>query len=106
MVKLEKVIVGEQDEHSLKTGAKNVYAVFELMEIDLARTLQTCKLELIQRKYIAMQLLFGLEYLHASELIHRDIKPSNILLDLSCNAKICDFGLVRMASEFGKTNKL
>lgn len=35
------------------------------MEIDLARTIQTCRLELIQRKYIAMQVLFGLDYLHS-----------------------------------------
>lgn len=68
------------------------------MEIDLAKTIQVCKLELLQRKYIAMQVLFGLSYVHSCELIHRDIKPSNILLNQSCEAKICDFGLVRMAS--------
>jgi len=54
----------------------------------------------LQRKYIAMQLLFGLSYLHSSELIHRDIKPSNILVNLDCSTKICDFGLVRMANDF------
>lgn len=53
-----------------------------------------------------MQVLFGLEYLHASELIHRDIKPSNILLNQSCEAKICDFGLVRMANEFHEASKI
>ncbi len=68
------------------------------MELDLAKTLQICKLELMQRKYIAMQILYGLCYLHSSELIHRDIKPSNILLNQSCDSKICDFGLVRKAS--------
>jgi mitogen-activated protein kinase 1/3 len=52
-----------------------------------------------------MQMLFGLQYLHGSQLIHRDIKPSNILLTQSCTAKICDFGLVRMANEFSSLNK-
>jgi serine/threonine protein kinase len=69
------------------------------MEIDLERILQFSKLEPLQRKFIGLQVLSGLEYLHSSELIHRDIKPSNILLNQSCDAKICDFGLVKLANE-------
>lgn len=72
------------------------------MEIDLAKVIKTTQLELLQRKYIAMQMLYGLSYLHSSELIHRDIKPSNILLDTNCTSKICDFGLVRKVSDFSK----
>jgi serine/threonine protein kinase len=34
-------------------------------------------------------------YLHAAELIHRDIKPSNILVNETCEIKICDLGLIR-----------
>lgn len=37
----------------------------------------------------------GLANAHAHGILHRDIKPSNILLDLSANAKIGDFGLAR-----------
>jgi len=37
----------------------------------------------------------GLEYLHARGLIHRDIKPSNILVDLTGEPKITDFGMVK-----------
>lgn len=74
----------------------------DIMEIDLAKVIKTTQLELLQRKYIAMQMLYGLSYLHSSELIHRDIKPSNILLDTNCTSKICDFGLVRKVSDFSK----
>jgi len=49
---------------------------------------------------LIVNMLDGLEYLHAQSLIHRDIKPQNILLQRkdvtgssSCIPKITDFGL-------------
>ncbi|CAI5459760.1 unnamed protein product [Closterium sp. Yama58-4] len=38
----------------------------------------------------------GLEYLHSFDFVHRDIKPANILVSADMQAKIADFGLVRM----------
>merc|ERR1712039_815055 len=37
----------------------------------------------------------GLAFLHAQRIVHRDLKSMNILLDVSQNAKICDFGLAQ-----------
>ncbi|XP_022971593.1 probable serine/threonine-protein kinase CST [Cucurbita maxima] len=47
---------------------------------------------------IAIGAAKGLAFLHASEreVIYRDFKASNILLDMSYNAKISDFGLARV----------
>lgn len=36
-----------------------------------------------------------MHYLHTGNLLHRDLKPSNILIGPNCEAKVCDFGLIR-----------
>lgn len=40
-----------------------------------------------------IQVLRGLDYLHERRIIHRDIKPSNILVTISGQCKLCDFGV-------------
>ena len=37
----------------------------------------------------------ALKFVHSAGVIHRDVKPSNILINKSCLAKLCDFGLSR-----------
>ena len=43
----------------------------------------------------ALQILRGLKFVHSADVLHRDLKPSNLLLNASCDLKICDFGLAR-----------
>ncbi|CAI5489940.1 unnamed protein product, partial [Closterium sp. Naga37s-1] len=49
-----------------------------------------------QRLDILIGAARGFEYLHSFGLVHRDIKPANILLGENMQAKIADFGLLRV----------
>ena len=46
------------------------------------------------RKYqIALDVAYGVKYLHDQEILHRDLKSLNVLLNEEYRAKLCDFGL-------------
>eukprot|EP00186_Timspurckia_oligopyrenoides_P000180 CAMPEP_0182445108 /NCGR_PEP_ID=MMETSP1172-20130603/3349_1 /TAXON_ID=708627 /ORGANISM="Timspurckia oligopyrenoides, Strain CCMP3278" /LENGTH=1157 /DNA_ID=CAMNT_0024640817 /DNA_START=148 /DNA_END=3621 /DNA_ORIENTATION=+ len=52
------------------------------------------QLNWVLMKRIVLDIVRGMAYIHASDLLHRDLKSSNLLLDGSFNVKIGDFGLV------------
>ncbi|GJP85876.1 hypothetical protein CLOP_g15967 [Closterium sp. NIES-67] len=54
-------------------------------------------LSLGQRLDVLIGVAKGLQYLHDFGIVHRDIKPANILLDAKMQAKIADFGLVKLS---------
>ncbi|XP_071848965.1 mitogen-activated protein kinase 1-like [Apostichopus japonicus] len=76
---------------------KDVYIVQSLMETDLYKLLKTQKLSNDHICYFLYQILRGLKYIHSANVLHRDLKPSNLLLNTTCDLKICDFGLARIA---------
>lgn len=92
VVYLKEVVVGEQLE--------KIFLVMEYCEQDLASLLDNLEKPFSESevKCITLQLLKGLEYLHANFIIHRDIKVSNLLLTDSGCLKIADFGLARTFS--------
>ncbi|CAI5490616.1 unnamed protein product [Closterium sp. Naga37s-1] len=53
-------------------------------------------LSLKQRIDILIGVAKGLQYLHDFGIVHRDIKPANILLGAKMEAKVADFGLVKL----------
>ncbi|PIC40079.1 hypothetical protein B9Z55_011553 [Caenorhabditis nigoni] len=74
----------------------NRYIVQCLMETDLYKLLKTQKLSNDHVCYFLYQILRGLKYIHSANVLHRDLKPSNLLLNTTCDLKICDFGLARV----------
>lgn len=74
---------------------RDIYILFEFMDIDLYTLIRENMLGDQHKRYIIYQTAKALHYLHTAELIHRDIKPSNVLVNEDCLAKICDFGLIR-----------
>ncbi|XP_031552484.1 mitogen-activated protein kinase 1-like [Actinia tenebrosa] len=76
---------------------KDVYIVQSLMETDMYKLLKSQKLSNDHICYFLYQILRGLKYIHSANVLHRDLKPSNLLLNTTCDLKICDFGLARVA---------
>ncbi|XP_015255474.1 PREDICTED: mitogen-activated protein kinase 1-like [Cyprinodon variegatus] len=76
---------------------RDVYIVQTLMETDLYKLLKTQRLSNDHVCYFLYQILRGLKYIHSANVLHRDLKPSNLLINTTCDLKICDFGLARIA---------
>ncbi len=74
----------------------DIYIVTELMETDLHRVIYS-KQKLTEEHihYFVYQILRATLFMHSANVIHRDLKPSNILLNKTCDVKICDLGLGR-----------
>jgi eukaryotic-like serine/threonine-protein kinase len=69
---------------------------------------KNAKLSFAARKRIALQFLYGINYLHHRKLLHRDISLQNILLKVfdagAVQVKLSDFGLVKdQTNDFTRT---
>jgi len=77
--------------------SQDLYLVTELCSSDLHSVITSQALETSHIKYFVYQMVRALKYVHSAGVFHRDLKPSNILVNESCDLKICDFGLARIA---------
>lgn len=50
-------------------------------------------------RFLTVQVLRGLSYLHSRGILHRDMKADNLLLDLDGVCKISDFGISRKSND-------
>ncbi|CAK63979.1 unnamed protein product (macronuclear) [Paramecium tetraurelia] len=57
-----------------------------------------------QAKWLFIQILDGLQYLHSQNIIYRDLKPENILIDQDGCPKLADFGLSKIVDNQEQLN--
>ncbi|XP_076791551.1 cyclin-dependent kinase 3 isoform X2 [Arvicanthis niloticus] len=77
---------------------KKLYMVFEFLTQDLRKRMDsspTSELPLHVVKSYLSQLLQGVSFCHAHQVIHRDLKPQNLLINECGAIKLADFGLAR-----------
>ncbi|XP_017224486.2 cell division control protein 2 homolog A [Daucus carota subsp. sativus] len=78
---------------------KRLYLVFEYLDLDLKKHMDTCPEFAKDPRIIKMflyQMLRGIAYCHSHRVLHRDLKPQNLLIDRRTNVlKLADFGLAR-----------
>ncbi len=79
-----------------KAGDKHFISMEYLEGWTLTEEIEGGPLGLARALYISGEILAGLEYAHAHEVVHRDIKPDNIFLLEPDGVKIVDFGLARV----------
>ena len=67
------------------------------------------KLKFLSRKRIALQFLYGINYLHIRSILHRDVSYGNVLIKKydygAATVRLSDFGLIKEdESDFTKTD--
>ena len=76
-----------------------IHFIFEHAAYDLHHFIYDMDAPLAHIKWAVVQIMLGVEFLHAKKLIHRDLKPPNVLVfpqdDGGVLFKICDFGLAK-----------
>ena len=85
-------LLAPRDRHKFE----EIYIISDLMDTDLNNVLRSKqKLTEEHYQYFIYQVLRGLKYIHSASVLHRDLKPANLLTNISCDLRICDFGLSR-----------
>lgn len=103
IVKLKEVVHVSQEDDEESEDA-NWFLVMEFVEHDLKDiiTIMKTPFSVPQVKYLMYQLLDAVLAMHEVWVFHRDLKTANLLLDGKGTLKVCDLGMARHFSDYGK----
>jgi serine/threonine protein kinase len=91
-----------------KDGIENATGMFFIMEHvpnDLKQMMKMVDNNCFEEEHVKIifyNLLCALNFVHTANVMHRDIKPANLLIDSSCQVKLCDFGQARTVPKFSE----
>ena len=83
-----------------------MYLAIELCEVSLWSIFHDKRMaekrkqfgSLQKQQNFTFQLLEGIKFLHAQQIVHGDLRPKNVLFDYDGQLKIADFGLAQKVS--------
>jgi serine/threonine protein kinase len=103
IVKLKKVCIAEK--HEAKHNKLSLHLQFYDMNLQsYISSFSNGRVDISIIRSIMVQVLLGLEYLHANHIIHRDLKPDNILINPdTMEVALCDFGMSDIIMKYRKS---
>jgi len=82
----------------------DVFLIFEKAATDLEKVVASNQYFTGDHiRWLSLDLLRGLRWLHSAGVVHRDLKPANVLVDRQGHVALCDFGIAAACSETMKT---
>lgn len=104
IVSIKDVTVEDEDEEFNKATLHMEYYETNLHHFMKKHRDSQIETEVVRK--IMVQILLGLEYLHANKIIHRDLKPDNILINTDTyDVAICDFGMADINMKYQPAEK-
>ena len=79
----------------VNSKVQNLFVVMKAAKMDLRKLIGGFEVTDDDFKRMLYNILCSVNFLHSANVIHRDIKPENILISMSGELQICDFGMAR-----------